>query len=531
MGRAWGRACQCRPYWADRRGAGRAGGRRPGRPPPRRGSGSARRPVGPNRFRPTSTSVRCPTTSRPSRIHDRRASCSRSAVDAATAAVSSRPSPGGSRTMNSTPARRASAARRSRRLARLGGRFGGWPFRGPFRGGFGVRRPARASSGRSMTRTSTDRPARSDPAIAMPSSGDVGSGRRATPAGLPGPPPRPDPGSGQGPPRRQSSRRPGPLATSCRARVVRPLEGSPHSATAASRGTPPGPRIASRAAKPVPITRSVSTGRGRAPGRAPGSPLAGDSAHDSGAMASEPITRGAAAPQRVRRDARAAETSGERLAMGNGSSNKCSVLSRYNGGSREPRGRGSWPRFVDRKPDSRRISTGVVLGRNSGRSRAIPDPLVRGTTHARTRWCKLVNPPGIRLTRRTITPINICQILSWPGPAGWGCWAGRRRAGCGRRGGHGGWQRGGGRPAGRGWGRGRGGGGRGPAGPAAGRRGRRRRLRAAGGRRRAGCGPPRGPGAGCGQPTPSGRGPAGWGAASAPCRLGAGCWPGPLRGY
>jgi hypothetical protein len=44
-------------------------------------------------------------------------------------------------------------------------------------------------------------------------------------------------------------------------------------------------------------------------------------------VASAPITRGAAAPHRVWRDARAAETSGERLAIGRPVSNICSISS------------------------------------------------------------------------------------------------------------------------------------------------------------------------------------------------------------
>ena len=293
---------------ASARSASRA--RQASRPPPSayRIRSSARRPVGPNRLRPTTTSVRWPTTSRPSRIHDRRASSRRSAVDAATAAVSSRPRPGGSRMISRTPARRASAASRSRRLARLGGRLGGWPLARPAGGPPRTGRPLRtggslrASAGRSMTRTSTDRPASSEPAMAMPSSGV--SGWRTTSHSSRTPRATASTGSRLRARSTQAAIAPPAWASATRrsATVVCPLDGAPHRATAASRGTPPGPRIASRAAKPVPITRSVSAGR--------------DSGSNSGATASVPITRGAAAPQRVRRDARAAETSGERLAMG-----------------------------------------------------------------------------------------------------------------------------------------------------------------------------------------------------------------------
>ena len=221
-------------------------------------------------------------------------------MDAAIAAVSSRPRPGGSRTMSRTPARRASAASRSRRLPRLGARFGGWPLDLPAGG------PLRASAGKSITRTSTDRPARSEPAMAMPSSGD--SGWRTTSHSRRTPRATASIGSRLRARSTQAAMAPPACAsaTSRRATVVWPLEGAPDRATAASRGMPPGPRIASRAAKPVPNTRSARTGP--TPGR--------DSGSDSGTIASEPITCGAAAPQRVRRDARAAETSGERLVMG-----------------------------------------------------------------------------------------------------------------------------------------------------------------------------------------------------------------------
>ncbi len=226
-------------------------------------------------------------------------------MEAAIAAVSSRPRPGGSRTTSRTPARRASAARRSRRLARLGDRFAGRPVRVAASGGAGTldrASPLRASSGRSITRTSMDRPARSEPAIAMPSSGV--SGWRTTSHSRRIPRATASTGSRLRARSTQAAIAPPAWAsaTSRRATVVWPLEGWPHRATAASRGTPPGPRIASSAAKPVPTTRAGSAARG--------------SSSNSGAIASEPMTRGAAAPQRVRRDARAAETSGERLVMG-----------------------------------------------------------------------------------------------------------------------------------------------------------------------------------------------------------------------
>lgn len=93
-------------------------------------------------------------------------------------------------------------------------------------------------------------------------------------------------------------------AASLSASVVFPELASPRSATLALRGRPPGPRIASRSLKPV---RTI-----RWPGFAAGVPGASSG---SGAVANAPTTRGAAAPQRAWRDARAADTSGESVAM------------------------------------------------------------------------------------------------------------------------------------------------------------------------------------------------------------------------
>ena len=100
-----------------------------------------------------------------------------------------------------------------------------------------------------------------------------------------------------------------------------PELGAPFSATLALRGSPPGPTIASSAGKPVRTTRSTrraSPGPGSlaAAGNGAGSEKSSSGSTGSGAVASAPITRGAAAPHRVWRDARAAETSGERLAIG-----------------------------------------------------------------------------------------------------------------------------------------------------------------------------------------------------------------------
>ena len=93
-------------------------------------------------------------------------------------------------------------------------------------------------------------------------------------------------------------------AASLSASVVFPELASPRSATLALRGRPPGPRIESRSLKPV---RTIRWPGFAAAGTVPWS--------GSGAVANAPTTRGAAAPQRAWRDARAADTSGESVAM------------------------------------------------------------------------------------------------------------------------------------------------------------------------------------------------------------------------
>jgi hypothetical protein len=80
---------------------------------------SAARPGGANLSRVTRTSVRCPTTSRPSRIHARRLSSSLSAATWVRTPARAEGRLGGSRTRSWTPARRASAANRPKRSARL----------------------------------------------------------------------------------------------------------------------------------------------------------------------------------------------------------------------------------------------------------------------------------------------------------------------------------------------------------------------------------------------------------------------------
>jgi len=82
---------------------------------------SAVRPGGPKRSRETRTSIRCPTTSRPSLIQARRLSSSRRAETWVRAPASRPGSPGGSSTISWTPAFRTSAASRCIRSATSAG--------------------------------------------------------------------------------------------------------------------------------------------------------------------------------------------------------------------------------------------------------------------------------------------------------------------------------------------------------------------------------------------------------------------------
>jgi hypothetical protein len=216
-------------------------------------------------------------------------------------AVASPPTrPGGSSATRSVSARRARAASRRIRSATFAGVV-----------------PTFGRGGRSRTRTSTDRAASSIPAIESPSSSVSGvrttSQSRRTP--------RAAASTGSSARARSSHATIAPSAwasaTSRRASVVAPELGAPQSATLALRGSPPGPTIASRSGKPVRTTRStpVRGSPGEAGAGASPDGSSGGSA-GSGAVASAPITRGAAAPHRVCRDARAADTSGERLAIG-----------------------------------------------------------------------------------------------------------------------------------------------------------------------------------------------------------------------
>ena len=230
--------------------------------------------------------------SRSSRIHDRRASSRRRPVDSATAVARPAARPGGSRATSSVSDRRARAARRRNRSAT-----------------FAAVVPGSGRGGRSMTSRSTDRPASSAPAIERPSSSV--SGVRTTSQSSRTPRATASTGSSARARSSQATIAPSAWASAARRRasVVLPELASPRRATLALRGNPPGPRIASSAGKPVRTIRSTLLGAGC--GASSGSTSAG-----SGAVASAPTTRGAAAPQRAWRDARAADTSGERAAIG-----------------------------------------------------------------------------------------------------------------------------------------------------------------------------------------------------------------------
>ena len=266
-------------------------------------------------------------------------SSSRSPVDPSSAWRTPVGRPGGSSTTSIVPARRASAARRSRRSATLGGRRPPAPDRAAREAV-----PGRAS-GRSTRRRSIARPWTSAPAMASPSSIDPGvrttSQSRSTP--------RATASTGSRLRARSSQATIEPVdctsAARRRATVVLPLVPSPRTATPAWRGRPPGPRMASSAAKPVGTIRpksgpgagpgagasarpGTSAGTGSGPPR-PGSP---SGASGSGTVARDPTTSpspasptgraaspsrcGAAAPQRAWRDARAAVTAGRGATIG-----------------------------------------------------------------------------------------------------------------------------------------------------------------------------------------------------------------------
>ena len=106
-------------------------------------------------------------------------------------------------------------------------------------------------------------------------------------------------------------------------RVVRPLDPSPRIATLADLGSPPGPRMASSAAKPVWMTRSSWAGAGVGVGALVGfgtglrlGAVAGARASAPSVISPPPPPLGGCEPQRAWRLATAAVTSGERVAIG-----------------------------------------------------------------------------------------------------------------------------------------------------------------------------------------------------------------------
>jgi hypothetical protein len=226
---------------------------------------------------------------------------------------------GGSSRTRRLSARRARATRRWRRS--------------PIRGVPGGGRVAFPVDGRSTTRRSTARPLSRAPAIDRPSSRPSGvtttSQSRLTP--------RATASTGSKLCVRSSQATIEPVAwawaTVRRAIVVLPLDPSPRSPTHVDRGNPLVPRIASSASKPVETTPSAGVCRGSGRGSS--------SSSGSGTVASAPTTsptsptgRGAAAPQRDWRVARAAVTSGDRVAMREALSNICSMSVKPN---RDPR--------------------------------------------------------------------------------------------------------------------------------------------------------------------------------------------------
>jgi hypothetical protein len=190
---------------------------------------------------------------------------------------------------------------------------------------------------RSSTRMSTARAWSSVPAIASASAGPSGtrtaSHSRRTPRATAS-----TGSSARGRSTQAASAPPACASASTRsASVVAPLDPAPASATVPARGRPPAARSASSAGNPVGIVRSVAAGAGRERGgtgvgidvtmsgsgsnagrfvAGRGAPAGCGAIAGCGATASAPNTsvagRGAAAPQRSRREARTAVRSGWR---------------------------------------------------------------------------------------------------------------------------------------------------------------------------------------------------------------------------
>ena len=249
--------------------------------------------------------LRWPTMSRPRRIQPDLRSSSRRPLACSTAAASPVPSTAGSSTTSSVPARRASAASRPSRSPTCARSVAG-------------SRP----SGRSSTSTSTVRAARSEPAIFSASS-RVGGVSTTSHSGTI---PRATASTGSNARARSSQATMAPPAWAAAAvrsaSVVLPDDASPRSATVAERGSPPVPRMASSAAKPVETTRpsasppagspGVCVGVGRSAGIGVGIVGVGIGARASAPSVSkpaEPQRRGAAEPQRACSAARVPEMS------------------------------------------------------------------------------------------------------------------------------------------------------------------------------------------------------------------------------
>jgi hypothetical protein len=234
--------------------------------------------------------------SRPRRTHDRRASSRRMPVDWSTAVDRPPPRPGASRISSSVSARLARAAIRWSRSATFAG----------------VSVRARRPPGRSSTSRSTERPASRLPAMRNPSSRSAGVMTTSHSRRMP----RLTASTASKLRDRSSQATTEPCAWASaatrRASVVRPLEPSPRMATLADVGRPPGPRMASSAAKPVWMIRSP--GSGATAGAGGGASSSGSAG--AGARARAPTTLGAAAPQRARRPATAASTSPRGVVIG-----------------------------------------------------------------------------------------------------------------------------------------------------------------------------------------------------------------------
>ena len=299
------------------------------------------------------------------------------------------------RTTSSVPARLASAASRPSRS----------PTRTPLTAGS---RP----SGRSTTRRSTVRAARSAAESARASSRSTGVSTTSHSGRMP----RATASTGSKARARSSQATIAPVAWASAATrsasVVLPDEASPRSATVADRGSPPVPRMASRAANPVGTTRPVGVrgrlrgpGRGgRRPGRQRDEPGSGERvarvevvrvvraasapgrARPRPPARSSPPRRGAAAPQRAWSVASASETSDER-AIGRRILEQMFYSGKGFGGFDRPRATPRRPAPPRQPASSARPSHCVARGRSPSRHTAYatastgPNELARPTSH------------------------------------------------------------------------------------------------------------------------------------------------------